>query len=128
MTKPIARNIQIRVKTAFSELQSNVDMQEFFFSYRISIKNESDSVIQLMSRKWFITDSNGDNRFVEGEGVVGEQPVIQPGSVYEYYSGCLLKTGFGKMSGSYAFLTHPDGMSFEVPIPEFNLVLPWVLN
>jgi ApaG protein len=128
MTKPIAKKIQIRVKTAFSELQSNVDMHEFFFTYHITILNESESVVQLMSRKWFITDSNGENRFVEGEGVVGEQPLIQPGSEYSYYSGCLLKTGFGKMSGSYAFLTHPLGMAFEVPIPEFNLVLPWVLN
>lgn len=128
MTKPISKKVQILVKTSFSELQSNIDLNEFFFIYHITVVNESDTTIQLMSRKWYITDSNGENRFVEGEGVVGEQPVIGPGLSYEYYSGCLLKTGFGKMTGSYMFLTHPDGIAFEAPIPEFNLVLPWVLN
>lgn len=128
MTKPITKNVLISVKTSFSELQSNIEMNEYFFVYNITIQNNSDSVIQLMSRKWYITDSNGENRFVEGEGVVGEQPIIEPGNSYDYYSGCLLKTGLGKMSGSYYFLSHPDGISFEAPIPEFNLVLPWVLN
>ncbi len=128
MTLSIAKNTQIEVKTAFSELQSNTEMNEFFFTYHITISNNSSTVVQLMSRKWYITDSNGENRFVEGEGVVGEQPVIEPGELYEYYSGCLLKTGFGKMSGSYLFEVGNDASNIEVPIPEFHLVLPWVLN
>lgn len=120
--------IKINVKTSFSELQSNVDLGEFFFIYHITIENTGEKTVQLISRKWFITDSNGDNRFVEGEGVVGEQPVLQGGEYYEYYSGCLLKSGFGRMRGYYNFLDVQQGCEFEVPIPEFHFVLPWVLN
>jgi len=124
----LAQQIHVTVKTTFSELQSNIELGEYFFTYHISIQNSSKKTIQLLSRKWYITDSNGESRFVEGEGVVGEQPVISAGDHYEYYSGCLLKTGFGKMKGSYTFLNVDDDASFEVEVAEFNMVLPWVLN
>jgi ApaG protein len=120
--------IIIRVKTAFSELQSDIEHEEYFFVYHIIIENRTNYSMQLLSRKWFIYDSNGENRFVEGEGVVGEQPVIEPGSTYTYYSGCLLKSGFGKMKGTYLFLNHNTGETFDAVIPEFHMVLPWVLN
>lgn len=121
-------NIRINVRTSFSELQSNIELGEYFFIYHITIENSSEKKVQLISRKWFITDSNGEYRFVEGEGVVGEQPVLSAGGCYEYYSGCLLKSGFGKMRGYYTFLDVQKREEFEVPIPEFHLVLPWALN
>lgn len=128
MTPSLTKSIKIEVKSSFSELQSNIDLNEYFFTYHITIENNSEQTVQLVSRRWIIKDSNGQNRFVEGEGVVGEQPIFGPGQSYEYYSGCLLKTGFGKMQGAYVFHTLPDLKPFEVEIPEFNLVLPWVLN
>ena len=128
MTPSKTKNIQVKVKSSFSELQSNIDLNEFFFTYHVSIVNNSEHTVQLLSRKWLITDSNGQNRYVEGEGVVGEQPILEPGQAYEYYSGCLLKTGFGKMKGLYVFQTLPGFDPFDVEIPEFNMVLPWVMN
>ncbi|MBL7837834.1 MAG: Co2+/Mg2+ efflux protein ApaG [Bacteroidetes bacterium] len=128
MTPSITKYIQVNVKSSFSELQSNIELNEFFFTYHVRIENNSEHTVQLLSRKWLITDSNGQNRFVEGEGVVGEQPILGPGQSYEYYSGCLLNTGFGKMKGFYMFQTLPGFDLFDVEIPEFNMVLPWVMN
>lgn len=124
----IDKLIKVDVQTQFNEMQSNVENEEFFFTYHIVIKNLSDQTVQLLARKWIIVDSNGDSRYVEGEGVVGEQPILNPGESYEYYSGCLLKTGFGKMEGVYSFVTLPEFKQFAVDIPSFNLVLPWVMN
>lgn len=128
MTPSLTKSIRVKVKSSFSELQSNIDLNEYFFTYHVRIKNDGNETVQLLSRKWLIKDSNGQNRFVEGEGVVGEQPILEPGQEYEYYSGCLLKTGFGKMMGIYTFQTLPGYETFDVEIPEFNMVLPWVLN
>lgn len=128
MTFSIADHINIQVRTAFNDAQSNVDKHEYFFTYHILIKNESQDVVQLISREWLIKDSNGEKRFVEGEGVVGEQPILLPNQTFEYYSGCLLKTGFGKMKGAYIFERINNGERFDVKIPEFHFVLPWVLN
>jgi ApaG protein len=128
MSLPITQKINVFVKTTFSELQSNIELNEYFFTYHVMIENLSHETVQLLSRKWQITDSNGENRFVEGDGVVGEQPIIEADHQYEYYSGCLLKTGFGKMKGSYIFQRVEDNYQFEVDIPEFHMVLPWVMN
>jgi ApaG protein len=128
MTNPIAERVEIKVETKFSELQSDIENGIYFFTYHIVITNHSDHTVQLVYRKWDIFDSNGESRFVEGEGVVGEKPVILTGESYDYYSGCILKTGMGKMTGSYIFKIQGSESHFEVPIPEFNLILPWVLN
>lgn len=128
MSKTIAELVNIKVETKFSELQSDIENGVYFFTYHILIENNSDHTIQLVYRKWNITDSNGENRFVEGEGVVGEKPILCSGESYDYYSGCMLQTGLGRMSGSYIFRLQDAGGHFEVPIPEFNLILPWVLN
>lgn len=128
MASPIAERVNIKVETKFSDFQSDVENGIYYFSYHIVISNQSDHSIQLVYRKWNITDSNGENRFVEGEGVVGEKPILDPGDTYSYYSACILKTGLGKMHGSYIFKIIGSESHFEVPIPEFNLYLPWVLN
>lgn len=109
-------------------MQSNIELEEYFYVYNITIVNNSDKTVQLLSRKWIIHDSNGESRYVEGEGVVGQQPILGAGQTYEYYSGLLLRTGFGKMKGSYVFTTLPDFEEFEAEVPEFHLALPWVMN
>ena len=81
-----------------------------------------------MRRQWFIFDSNATVREVEGEGVIGVQPVLEPGEVHEYISGCNLKTSIGKMLGSYVMERLVDGKQFHVEIPEFNLIVPYRLN
>ena len=83
MTPSLTKSIRVKVKSSFSELQSNIDLNEFFFTYHVRIKNDGNETVQLLSRKWLIKDSNGQNRFVEGEGVVGEQPILEPGQEYE---------------------------------------------
>jgi ApaG protein len=98
------------------------------FSYKINIENLSDYTVQLISRHWYIFDSNGTHREVEGEGVIGVQPVIEPHENYEYVSGCNLKTEIGKMSGTYTFKRLVDNQLFEVTIPEFELLCPFKLN
>lgn len=128
MTSPIIAEIEIKVKNNFSALQSNPSANEFFFVYNVNIKNNSDYEVQLISRKWFIFDSNAEMREVEGEGVVGVQPTIRVNESYHYFSGCLLNTGIGKMWGFYTFIRTADGYIFEVPIPEFQMVLPWLKN
>ncbi len=98
------------------------------FAYRIVIQNMSDDAIRLMRRKWLIFDSNGTQREVEGEGVVGVQPIIEPGETYQYVSGCNLKTEIGSMKGHYQMLRLNDEVLFNVDIPEFELIVPYKLN
>ncbi len=84
--------------------------------------------VRLMSRHWYIFDSNGAKREVEGEGVVGVQPIIEPGSAHEYVSGCNLKTDMGSMKGEYHMMRLLDNAIFEVQIPEFYLIAPYRMN
>ena len=84
--------------------------------------------MQLLRRHWYIYDSNGTVREVEGEGVVGLQPVIEPGEIHEYVSGCNLRTSIGKMTGTYLVERVVDGKQFQVQIPEFNMIAPYRLN
>jgi ApaG protein len=98
------------------------------FAYKINIENLTDYSVQLMRRHWFIFDSNGTRREVEGEGVVGQQPVIDPGQSHEYVSGCNLKTDMGKMEGSYEMRRLVDDEEFEVIVPNFNMIAPYKLN
>ncbi len=128
MAIKISNSVKVEVRSNFNELQSDIEQNEYFFTYYVRISNLGSDTIQLMHRKWDIVDSVGEQKFVTGEGVVGEQPILFPGDTYEYYSGCLLKTRFGKMSGAYVFKSLPTGDLFESEIPEFTLQLPWVLN
>ena len=128
MAIKISNSVKIEVRPKFNELQSDIEQNEFFFTYYVHISNLGNETIQLIQRKWDIVDSLGEHKFVTGEGVVGEQPVLLPGDTYEYFSGCLLKTGFGNMSGAYVFKVLQSGALFESESPEFTLQLPWVLN
>lgn len=116
------------VSTEFQPDYSNPAQSHFVFTYRIFIENNSPYTVQLIRRRWLIADSFGERRQVEGDGVVGQQPVLEPGESHEYVSGCNLKSGIGKMVGSYTMRRMVDGQEFLVNIPEFSLVVPWRSN
>lgn len=128
MVTAITHGVKISVETIYQDEHSNPGNEHFMFAYRIEIENLSDFAIQLMRRKWSIFDSNGSVREVEGEGVVGVQPVIEPGQSYAYVSGCNLKTDIGSMKGYYSMVRLVDETTFTVDIPEFELIVPYKLN
>lgn len=128
MITAITQGVKISVETDYQDEYSNPGSEHFMFSYRINIENLSDYAIQLKRRQWFIFDSNGSQREVEGEGVVGLQPVIEPGNSHSYVSGCHLNTDMGSMSGNYLMQRLADDTEFIVDIPEFNLIVPYRLN
>lgn len=120
-------NVSIQVQSVYIVSQSQPEMGRYVFAYTISIRNLGRGPIQLMSRYWLITNSDGHKTEVQGEGVVGEQPVIQPGSVYRYTSGAILETPMGTMEGYYVML-NGVGENFHVDIPAFRLALPTLIN
>lgn len=119
----ITDGVTVRVAANFLPEQSRVDAGRWFWVYHIRIENDSDEVLQLMTRHWRITDGNGDVSIVEGEGVVGEQPVIAPGGSHDYVSGCPLSTSMGSMEGHYVFRAN-GGRNVKAQIPFFPLAAP----
>lgn len=115
--------ICVRVAVSYLAEQSNPALNRWFWSYHIRIENGSDRSVQLLSRSWTIVDARGTVHEVRGEGVVGETPLIAPGSSFDYVSGCPLDTPGGSMSGSYRMVDE-DGSIFDVAIPRFELVAP----
>lgn len=128
MVTAITDGVKVSVETVYQPEYSNPANEHYMFAYRIEIENLSDYAIQLMRRQWIIFDSNGTVREVEGEGVVGVQPVIEPGQSYAYVSGCNLKTDMGSMRGHYTMNRLVDETSFDVDIPKFQLIVPYKLN
>ena len=128
MPKSVSKDILVSAVPSFVESHSKPTNQEFLFSYHIKIENSGNSTIQLLSRHWFIFDSNGEYAEVKGEGVIGLQPVIHPGQLHEYDSFCNLKTDMGMMWGSYLMKRMDDNSVFKVNIPEFHLIVPSRLN
>jgi len=124
----ITNGIKITVQPNYEPLHSNPMGGQYLFSYHISIENLSDSVVQLLSRHWYIFDSIGERREVQGDGVIGKQPVLQPGQIHEYGSWCPLTTPIGKMSGYYTMVKLDDDSFFDVSIPSFDLLGPAKLN
>lgn len=120
--------VSISVSVRYLEGQSDPANNHFVFAYRIRITNRNDYTIQLINRHWDIFDSAGQRTVVDGEGVVGEKPVIAPGTTYEYESGCHLHSTIGSMSGWYGMLRKDSGQMVRVEIPEFALETPFVLN
>lgn len=128
MTTAITKGIRISVETEYQPAYSNPVQFHFVFTYRITIENLSDNTIQLLRRHWHIHDAGQETREVEGEGVVGLQPVLEPGDSHQYVSGCNLKSGMGKMYGNYLLERVINGEKFRVQIPEFTMVVPHKLN
>jgi ApaG protein len=127
-TTAVTAGVKVTVKTEYQPSYSNPLQEHFVFTYRICIENNSENTVQLLRRQWFIFDTNATVREVEGEGVIGLQPVLEPGETHEYVSGCNLKTSIGKMMGSYLMERLIDGKHFFAEIPEFNLIVPYRLN
>lgn len=128
MVTKITDGVKISVETIYQPEYSNPANEHFMFAYRVNIENLTGNRVQLLNRHWHIFDSNGSKREVEGEGVVGQQPIIEPGDNHEYVSGCNLKTDMGSMKGSYEMERIVDGVKFRVNIPEFYLITPYKLN
>jgi len=119
--------IQVSVQVRYLADQSDETDNRHVFAYTITLTNEGEHAVQLLSRHWIIKDANNHVQEVKGKGVVGEQPVIKPGESFEYTSGTVLATQVGTMSGSYQMQV-VDGGEFSVPIPQFVLSVPRVLH
>ncbi len=117
--------VTVRVSVSYLPEQSEPQRGRWFWAYHVRIENDGDQPVQLLTRRWIITDGRGARHSVEGEGVVGEQPVIQPGASYDYVSGCPLATTSGAMQGSYR-MVGTDGITFDAAIPHFALIAPAV--
>ncbi|MFD2144146.1 Co2+/Mg2+ efflux protein ApaG [Mucilaginibacter antarcticus] len=128
MVTYITEGVKVSVETIYQPEYSNPGNEHFMFAYKVSIENMGSYAVRLISRHWYIFDSNGAKREVEGEGVVGVQPIIEPGSAHEYVSGCNLKTDMGSMKGEYHMMRLLDNAMFEVQIPEFYLIAPYRMN
>jgi ApaG protein len=115
--------VTVRVAVNFMPDQSRTEARRWFWVYHIRIENHRDDTIELRTRHWRITDSRGLVNLVEGEGVVGETPVLEPGKTHDYVSGCELMTNHGSMEGHYTFASD-NGTLFEVAIPFFPLAAP----
>ncbi|NOS57021.1 MAG: Co2+/Mg2+ efflux protein ApaG [Cyclobacteriaceae bacterium] len=128
MVTEITRGIKVVVETEYQPSYSSPSQYHYVFTYKITIENQSDFTIQLKRRHWHIHDAGFTVREVEGEGVVGQQPVLEPGETHQYVSGCNLKSGLGKMVGTYQMERVVDGAIFQVNVPEFVMVAPLRLN
>lgn len=128
MVQQITEGISITVESFYNNEQSNPLLGEYTFAYKVSIDNFSNFPIRLLRRHWFIFDSNGTYREVEGEGVVGQQPVLEPGESFQYVSGASIRTDMGKMRGSYQMENMLNKKLLQIEIPEFELVAPYKMN
>ena len=127
MDKNDKYRINITVRVNYLVEQSDEADNRYVFAYTITLTNAGDIAAKLISRHWIITDANQDVQEVRGQGVVGEQPVLQPKQSFEYSSGTVLATQVGTMSGSYQMVAE-DGTEFDAPIPKFVLSVPRVLH
>lgn len=125
MSKPAP--VRVDVKARYIADHSEPAENKFVFAYDITVRNQGDSSVQLLTRHWIITDGDGKTQEVRGEGVVGEQPVIPAGTEFSYTSGTLLATEVGTMHGSFGMQAE-DGTQFEAPIAPFTLAQPGALH
>lgn len=128
METAITHDIRISVETMYQPMYSKPLAKEYVHAYRITIENLGDQTVQLLSRHWYIWDSNGITREVQGDGVVGEQPILKPDGSHQYVSGCPIKTDIGKMYGEYTMKRLSDGVLFQVVVPTFYLIPPFKNN
>jgi len=124
----ISEGVEVSVESFYQPDYSNPISAEFMFAYRITIENHNQFPVKLLRRHWYIFDSNGQNREVEGEGVVGVQPILNPGERYQYVSGCNLRTEMGKMYGTYLMENSNNKKEFQVNIPSFEMIVPFKNN
>jgi ApaG protein len=127
MSDTTTRGVRVEVRTAYVPERSSPTDAQYFFAYRIRISNVGEETVQLISRHWVISDGEGNLEHVRGPGVVGEQPVLEPGEAFEYTSFCPLPTPIGSMHGTYQMVT-AGGSKFEAEIAPFSLAVPTALN
>ena len=128
MVSMISEGVKVSVETFYQQDYSNPLQSEFMFAYRITIENHNPFPVKLHSRHWHIFDSDGSYREVEGDGVVGMQPIISSGEDYQYVSGCNLHTEMGRMHGTYLMENLHTKEQFDVNIPAFEMVTPFKYN
>jgi ApaG protein len=124
----ITKGIKVTVEPFYIESHSRPMQNHFAHGYRVTIENQSDEIVQLMRRHWFIYDGADEVREVEGPGVVGEQPTLAPGQFHQYTSWCPMTTEVGKMHGTFTMQTAKERKEFKVVVPVFQLVAPSILN
>jgi ApaG protein len=122
MVSAITKGIQVSVETTYQPDFSNPQQHHYVFTYKVRIENKSSHTVQLLRRRWEIYDATESRKIVEGDGVVGQQPILEPGEFHTYVSGCNLKSGIGKMHGSFTLEKLMDGKLLEIVIPEFQLI------
>ena len=127
MSDATTRGVRVQVQSAYVPERSAPQEGRYFFAYRIRISNNGEQTVQLVSRRWVITDANGHVEHVQGPGVVGEQPVLEPGESFEYTSFCPLPTPIGSMHGSYQMVS-AGNTRFDAEIAPFSLAVPTALN
>jgi ApaG protein len=127
MSDTTTRGVRVEVRTAYVPERSSPQESQYFFAYRIKISNVGEETVQLLRRHWVISDGEGNMEHVRGPGVVGEQPVLEPGQSFEYTSFCPLPTPIGSMHGTYQMVTS-GGSAFDAEIAPFSLAVPTALN
>ena len=126
-SEAVTRGVRVRVQSEFNADRSDPSRSQWFFLYTITISNEGTETVQLLTRHWIITDSDGKVEEVRGPGVVGKQPILKPGESFEYTSGCPLGTAFGMMEGTYQMVT-AGGERFDAKIAPFTLSEPYTVH
>jgi ApaG protein len=121
------RGVRVQVQSSYVPDRSSPSESHYFFAYRVRISNVGEETVQLVSRHWVITDGDGHVEHVQGPGVVGEQPVLEPGESFEYTSFCPLRTAIGSMHGTYQMVA-AGGSRFDAEIAPFSLAVPTALN
>ena len=124
----ITEGVKVTVATEYQPDYSSPHQHHYVFTYQVTIENNSNHTVKLLRRHWFIRDIGYPQREVEGEGVIGQQPVLEPGETHGYVSGCNLKSGIGKMHGTYQMERIMDGKLLKVTIPEFTMIAPYRAN
>lgn len=128
MESAVTEGVKISVEQFYQADYSNPHQREFMFAYRVTIENSNSFPVQLLRRHWYIQDSNAEQREVEGEGVIGIQPIIAPQEQYQYISGCNLKSELGQMYGTYMMENLHTKVKFDVKIPVFQMEAPFKRN
>lgn len=128
MVTAITQGIQVSVEVTYQAEFSNPHQHHFVFTYKVTIENKSQHTYQLLSRRWEIYDAAEEVKIITGDGVVGKQPILEPGEKHSYISGCNLLSGLGKMGGSYTMEKLFDGKKIEVIVPEFQMIANFLQN
>ena len=128
MVTEITEGVKVTVETEYQPDYSSPSQDHYVFTYQVTIENNSNHTVKLLRRHWYIQDIGYPHREVEGEGVIGQQPILEPGNTHRYVSGCNLKSGIGTMKGTYLMVRVMNGKQLEVMIPEFTMMAPYRAN